>query len=1159
MIVFILTSLSVLLFLVCLYFAYNLYYGKTCAMQEHGYCRGSFMTIVYNKDLYIKKIVNPQSEILLSYNTTSLIGLNVRDLVGKASSDDLESAIAITSHVIEASETKENVFFEYADTDIKGMSIRVLCYVEYQADGSLFSHAVRVDTEKRIKGCGRCPDYPLAIGMNNVTVGVYVRRLGLDDHIVFFNDCAKKYCGCDDLTYSKCWDQEAEDIYDQRVLNGESPVSYEKILYSEEGEPIKWFNVSKVKQDLEQKGLYIITTIVETTEVKKKEKELEDIKINLGLAISAGDVSVWRYSVKEGRFFAVYGEVYAPNTDFDTCAQSMLPESRELLYKTFDKLLTQKSTLEKGIFNILNPATGRYHFIQSEMMPVLSAHGEVEYIIGTHKDVTQDHLRELELKDMRKNLDLAIEASGILAWEFDAKTEKIKILYGSNIEPEVEHKINTFSKEELLKNTIYQKDIDRYAHFINDLKKKGGRDTIILKGAALSIAECEYYEVIVSAIKNENGEVVKLLGSRRNITKSYRQKIELEKTQEYLSLALDAGGVAVWIYNIEKKMFFTLQGNTIAGTGLSIEDNAKMMHPDDAVTCQNIMESMSCGEVSNISVIYRYKADDVDGGYRYYEARKIAVYEDGVLTYITGTQKDVTKEQFHQKELEESNLRTQKALNELQQTSTYNQLILDNTDTGLAYVSPDFVVLWENISLMAGSERYNVYKKGEICYKAINPDLNSPCPGCPVIEAVKAKQRVSKEITLSYGDIIDVTATPVYKESKELDGVVFKIENVTKERRSFKELQEAKEKAERSDRFKTNFLANMSHEIRTPLNAIVGFSDLIANVDSKDEQKEYSRIISTNNELLLKLISDILDLSKIEAGFMDIKNDYFDLSGLFTELLMLFETKMESDVKLVYESQYKSCMVCLDKSRITQIVSNFVTNAAKFTTHGYIKIGYEVIDGGVRIYVSDTGIGIAKENISSVFERFEKLNDFAQGTGLGLSICKSIVDAYKGKIGVNSKEGEGSTFWVEVPCEFVVDDKKSQPIGHELLKEADHSNVNNGRKRILVAEDADSNYILISSMLKKEYDLTRALNGERAVYEVMTNQYDIVLMDVKMPVMDGLQATRKIREFNETITIIVVTANAFDSDKESALKAGANDFVAKPINRLRLLDMLSKY
>ncbi len=226
----------------------------------------------------------------------------------------------------------------------------------------------------------------------------------------------------------------------------------------------------------------------------------------------------------------------------------------------------------------------------------------------------------------------------------------------------------------------------------------------------------------------------------------------------------------------------------------------------------------------------------------------------------------------------------------------------------------------------------------------------------------------------------------------------------------------ARDKAEELDRLKSAFLANMSHEIRTPLNAIVGFSSLLAETDSRNERQEYIKIVQENNELLLQLISDILDLSKIEAGTFNFVYTNVDVNETCTEIIKSMSMKVSKGVELIFEEPLPECYLYTDKNRFTQVISNFINNALKFTQQGCITLGYEQVSHQkIKFYVRDTGMGIPEEKQKSIFERFVKLNTFVQGTGLGLSICKSIVSQMGGEIGVDSTEGIGSCFWFTHP------------------------------------------------------------------------------------------------------------------------------------------------
>ena len=379
---------------------------------------------------------------------------------------------------------------------------------------------------------------------------------------------------------------------------------------------------------------------------------------------------------------------------------------------------------------------------------------------------------------------------------------------------------------------------------------------------------------------------------------------------------------------------------------------------------------------------------------------------------------------------------------------------------------------------------------------------------------------------------------------------------------SKQKLIEAKEKAESSDRLKSAFLANMSHEIRTPLNAIIGFSDLLSATDDPEERVAYSEIVHKNNELLLQLISDILDISKIEAGTLDVVNDYVDINQMCREVIHFYELKTEdSPVKVTFDDTLPAYILFSDKNRLTQVLNNFINNALKFTKEGGITLGYYLVgEDRLKFFVRDTGCGIAKENLGSVFERFVQLDSFVAGTGLGLSICRSLVEQMNGEIGVESEVGEGSYFWFTHPFqpEIQVVSKETKPKQVEKTVQTEESN-DSSKPLVLIAEDTDSNYILLSSIFRNKYTLVRAYNGREAIDLFNQIHPDIVLMDMKMPVMDGIEATKEIRATDARTPIIAVTAFAYDSDKERVLEAGCNAYISKPIKAAELMRVIKEW
>lgn len=464
----------------------------------------------------------------------------------------------------------------------------------------------------------------------------------------------------------------------------------------------------------------------------------------------------------------------------------------------------------------------------------------------------------------------------------------------------------------------------------------------------------------------------------------------------------------------------------------------------------------------------------------------------------------------------------------------------------------------------------NIEKRSlQSIYESIHPDDRNKFMA--LLEVVAHKQKLPENRIIlrvlennatdySYSSF---TYSAVEDEAGNVVVITFIQRDITEDIIYQQNLITAKNKAEEADKLKSTFLANMSHEIRTPLNAIVGFSELLTETDDAEEKFEYKQLIETNSEILLKLIGDILDLSKIEVGSIDINRQKLNLCQLCDELYRSFQQRIKNPkVILKLINPYTKCVANFDKYRFMQIFTNFATNAIKYTPQGEIVMGYECMPGQVRIYVKDSGIGIPEEKKKRIFSRFEKLDTFAQGTGLGLSICKAIADATGGEVGFKSKANIGSEFWYigYTDVEYV---EKSEVADEDLNnKSTEHLSANSSVKikdlNILIAEDNDSNYLLIKKLLK-DNQLTRTITGVEAIEKIKAQTFDIVFMDMRMPVMNGLEATSLIREFNQITPIIALTANAFDSDRENALAAGCNHFMTKPVKKRELMDLLFRY
>ena len=414
-------------------------------------------------------------------------------------------------------------------------------------------------------------------------------------------------------------------------------------------------------------------------------------------------------------------------------------------------------------------------------------------------------------------------------------------------------------------------------------------------------------------------------------------------------------------------------------------------------------------EVLKTGKVQRFTEQMIDreGVLRFIDTMKMLVSREGKAPYLLGMSWDVT----HQRQIEE------------QQQENNKRLAL-SCQAGKIYPWIwDVVNETAELSLTQNGEIVHTFISHESFTEKIHPDEQQMYRD--VVNAFARGETDSLRLSFRCRYFSDEYVWlekigEVYEYDK--DGKPSKAIGILRDITTDKQHEEdvrAKRLAEESDRMKSAFIANMSHEIRTPLNAIVGFSTLLAQADTEEEKQEYLRIIQSSNEFLLQLIGDILDISKIESGKLEFIYTSFRLNEIFQPQERAFSFRAEPGVRIIFETDGNDYYIESEKTRLTQVLTNFLSNAVKFTSSGSIRFGYRLTETGIYVYVTDTGSGIAKKHLSTVFDRFVKLDMFKQGTGLGLSICKTIISILKGEIGVESEEGKGSTFWITIPCSLI--------------------------------------------------------------------------------------------------------------------------------------------
>lgn len=783
---------------------------------------------------------------------------------------------------------------------------------------------------------------------------------------------------------------------------------------------------------------------------------------------------------------------------------------------------------------------------EAKVVPLRSKEGEIIGHILLSNDVTAIKEAEFRTDESKKNLELAMEAASMSSWVFDVHKKTFNALYGNPVTK------NNTTLEQLL-SMLHPQDHEPLIQLLSQLTNKEIlQGNITVRFYNEEEKQYRYYESRMRLSTEHFGKLL-IVGTQLDVTERVQM---VKKTQELITkreLAMKVSNIIHWDFDVQTQEFEAYNDpiNDYASDKLvTIQRYMDVIHPEDRSSSYDAIQSMLSGNDLTINFTCRMQTKH-DDSWQYCNIIGVPFEKDeyGNNIRYTGFRQNISKLHQLNEELEERNYKMQ---------LTFKTVGMSYWDFDVK--SKQFRAFNDPINDFHAE---NVITPEEYLHAAHPEDMDQ------VHENINYMiQGATKELNFKFRSktkwdeewqTLIVTGIPVERDKKgnvtRYTGI--KVNN-TKWEKMAQQLKELKDKAELSDRLKSAFLANMSHEIRTPLNAIVGFSELMVYSEDPAEKEEYMSIIQSNNELLLRLINDILDLSKIESGILERKRETFNLAKVCNELYTMIQPKITNpDVEFQMDNSGPDCWIFLDRNRLKQVWMNYLTNAIKCTKSGHIKMGYSIEKKGIRIYVEDSGVGIPLELQERVFGRFQKLNEFAQGTGLGLAISRAIIEGAGGEVGFTSTPDVGSTFWAWIPCEISTQEEDSPTVSQPSKQQTSLNEIGKKELKILIAEDNDSNYTLVQHILNN-YNLTHVQNGVEAVNKVREEEFDLILMDMKMPVMGGLEATRKIREFNQKIPIIALTANAFDSDRVSALDAGCNEFLAKPIKKSQLLELFSK-
>ena len=863
--------------------------------------------------------------------------------------------------------------------------------------------------------------------------------------------------------------------------------------------------------------------------------------------------------------------------------------------KIFESFFDDLTTVENLLHKQINSGLKSYNTAKTIIIPVIIvfAFGAIFILIYFEKR-ERKHLKQIRKNENNLRVTLNSIGDAVIATDKYGKITRI-----NSVAQDLTGWKNEDAKGE---------ELSRIFHIVNEhtnQKCQNPAETVIRDGKKTGLAnhtvliakDGTRYQIADSAspIRDDNDNLIGVIIVFRDVTKDYEMQRKLRESNERLNLAVEGTGAGLWDWDISNEtLIINEQWAAILGytkeelEPLDITLWERFLNPEDLKKSKELIKEIFEGKTENFFLEARMQHKD--GSWRWVLDRGKVVKRDknNNPLRMAGTNIDITNRKEAEDALRESEQKYKSLFNEspvgIFRTTSSGKFL--HVNPSMAYNlncnSPQEVVeTYADLKtdLYANSERRDEFlnlleKHGGVKnfeFKAIkangeymwfglsarisqrNKDGSFIIDGFAedITERKKAEQKL-KEQNEDYRRLNEEYLT----QNEELS------QNLTQLKNLNAQLQKEKARAQESDRLKSAFLANMSHEIRTPMNGILGFAQLLRskNVDSEKRNK-YFEIIESSGQRMLNIIEELIDISKIESGQTDIQKEETDINKQLDDLYVFF--KKETDKKNIQFHLHKNLdnansTINTDKTKLSQILTNLIKNAIKFTDSGYINFGYTYKQNVLEFYVEDTGIGIDANAQEKIFKRFNRVDDKYgrdyEGIGLGLSIAKAYIDMMDGEIWYNSVEGKGTTFFFTLPYTIV---KKSQKNTEDKAIPLEPGNK---KVTLLIAEDNTSNFLYLQELLAHEnITLLHAQNGEEAISKVKsTPDINLVLMDLKMPKMDGFEATKQIKQIRPELPVIAQTALKMGQDKEKALNAGCDNYIAKPINNNELIKIINE-
>jgi PAS domain S-box-containing protein len=842
----------------------------------------------------------------------------------------------------------------------------------------------------------------------------------------------------------------------------------------------------------------------------------------------------------------------------------------------------EKEIWQIGLFRDIAANKEKFHelqqqeYVRYENLPLETADGRkinVEFVsnvyLENHKKIIQCNIRDITERKKKENALIDSELRRRTLLQTIPDLIWLKDLDGKYLSCNTMFERFFGAREaEIIGKTDYDFIDKELADFFRENDRKA-----MLAGKPVSNEEwisfaedghSVYLETIKAPMFDSQNKIIGILGIGRDITARINSEKELRQSEEKFRSYIDNAPDGVFVVD-ETGRYTDVNIAACKMSGYSADELLKM-----SITDLLPEESLEQG-LYQFKHLIQYGTSDADLLFKQKDGLKRWWSLEGVKlteTRYLGFTKDISRRKLAEELLRESEERLRMTLEETQ-IGTFDWDIKND----VYYVSNTYFTMLGYLPKKGFAGRDEWLKRvhpddKEIIEEKIHKILNG-------LESKYEYETRIKHADGNYRWIYVIGRIIKWDEDNKPVRLIGVRIDITKRKFAEKELIAAKEKAEESDILKTAFLANMSHEIRTPMNGILGFTELLKEpMLTGEEQKEYIDIIEKSGARMLNIINNIVSMSKIESGQMEISLSDTDINEMVEYVLNFFKPEAEKkNLQISCKNPLPSqkTIIKTDREKVTAILINLVENAIKFTTSGFIKFGYEKKAGCLEFFVTDTGIGVKPEQKELIFERFrqgsESLSRNYEGAGLGLSISKAYVELLGGKIWVddysdNALSNEpgnrkGSIFHVTIP-DFSVQQVNIAGFADKLNNSIE-SHIKN--LKILIAEDDENSQAFISIATRKFCkEMIKVDNGIKAVEACRLNQdIDLVLMDIKMPEMDGYEATRQIRKFNKKVIIIAQTGFALAGDREKAIKAGCNEYIAKPLNLAELNNLIKKH